>query len=101
MKKVTVKVSATSANLGGGFDCLGLAYELYHTITAAESDGFSLKSNVPAPRDKTNLIYKAMNAVFTLAGCPDRNVAISSHSDIPQASGLGSKIGRASCRERV
>ena len=90
MKKVTVKVSATSANLGGGLDCLGLAYELYHTITAAESDGFSLKSNVPAPRDKTNLIYKAMNAVFTLAGCPDRNVAISSHSDIPQASGLGS-----------
>lgn len=92
MKKVTVKVSATSANLGGGFDCLGLAYELYHTVTVTESESFSLRSNVPAPCDKTNLIYRSMNEVFALApqNCAGKNAEIVSHSDIPQASGLGS-----------
>jgi homoserine kinase len=35
--KVTVKVPATSANLGPGFDCLGLALPIYNTITIEET----------------------------------------------------------------
>lgn len=90
MNGVKVKVSATSANLGGGFDCLGMAFELYHTVTVKPSRQFELVCNADAPHDKTNLIYKAMNEVFALAGCKDRNVSVLSESDIPQASGLGS-----------
>ena len=33
MKKVTVKVPATSANLGSAFDCAGIAFELYNVFT--------------------------------------------------------------------
>ena len=36
---VTVKVPATSANLGSGFDSVGVALQLYNTISAEETDG--------------------------------------------------------------
>lgn len=91
---VTVRVPATSANLGGGFDCMGLALSLYHTVTAEPSDRLIVKSDKDVPKDGTNLIYVAMNEVFKRCGKAGMPVRIDSQSDIPQASGLGSS---ASC----
>ena len=97
MKKVTVKASATSANLGGGFDCLGLALKLYNGVTVEKSDRLVIESDVPAPTDASNLIYKSMNEVFRIAGVPDMPVKLTCRSDIPQASGLGSSAACIVC----
>lgn len=88
--KITVRVPATSANLGGGFDCMGLALELYNKVTVEKSDALVIDSDVSAPVDSSNLIYKSMNSVFERFGCKDMPVKITSESAIPQASGLGS-----------
>lgn len=88
--KVTVRVPATSANLGGGFDCMGLALPLYNTVCAEGSDRLIIASDVGAPADASNLIYRAMNAVFEKCGHKDASVKITTTSSIPQASGLGS-----------
>lgn len=97
IKSVTVKAPATSANLGGGFDCLGLALGLYHTVTVERSEVLEISSREPAPADKTNLIYKSMNAVFSRCGKTDMPVRLISKSDIPQASGLGSSAACITC----
>ncbi len=84
---VTVKAPATSANLGGGFDCLGLALKIYHTVSAKLSD----KATVNGSDDvEHNLIYKAVDAVFSRAGKENAKAELTSKSDIPRASGLGS-----------
>lgn len=93
-KRVKVRVAATSANLGGGFDCMGLALGIYHTVTVEPSERLTIMSNTDAPSDASNLIYASMNEVFKRYGVADTKVAIKSNSDIPQASGLGSS---ASC----
>lgn len=89
-KQLAVNIPATSANLGGGFDCMGLALGLYMTVTAELSDRLEITSRESAPTDGTNLIYKAMNAVFERYGKTDTPVKLRAESDIPQASGLGS-----------
>ncbi len=87
---VRVRVPATSANLGGGFDCMGLALGIYNEIVVEKCDKLTIVSDVPAPTDASNLIYSSMNAVFGKYGKKDMPVKITSKSDIPQASGLGS-----------
>lgn len=90
VNKVTVRVPATSANLGGGFDCMGLALELYNEITVERSDRLTIVSDVNAPTDENNLIYKSVRAVFDRCGREIFPVHISTKSGIPLASGLGS-----------
>ena len=75
--KVSVKVPATSANLGPGFDCFGLALPVYNTITIEElvdpnagiqinvfSDEFDV-NEFHIPTDKSNIVYKAVDLLFT------------------------------------
>lgn len=88
-KSVTVKVAATSANIGGGFDCMGMALNLYHTLTAEISDELIIQSNRDVPKTRENLVYKSMCAVFNKFG-REYAVKLDSQSEIPQASGLGS-----------
>lgn len=82
--KVRVKVPATSANMGPGFDCMGIALSLYNiidiTCSAGETDA-SLEHN---------LIYKAMNTVFSECGFNAGKVSIYQSSRIPVTRGLGS-----------
>lgn len=85
--KVTVKAPATSANLGGGFDCLGLALKLYHTVSIKPSEVTTVNGSTDI---ESNLIYKAANAVLSRAGMAGAAAEISSVSDVPRASGLGS-----------
>ena len=50
MKRVTVTIPATSANLGPGFDCLGVALNLHHTVsfTAMNTPGITITAHTSA-----------------------------------------------------
>ena len=74
--KVTVKVPATSANLGPGFDCLGLALPIYNEITVEETvmPGSGVEINIidetekydtlSIPKDENNIVYKAIELLY-------------------------------------
>jgi homoserine kinase len=92
---VTVQVPATSANLGPGFDCLGLALDLHDTLTgeAADADLVVVVDGEGAdslPRDETHLVARAMSAAFASAGVGPPGLRLRCHNAIPQARGLGS-----------
>ncbi|MFC4769124.1 homoserine kinase [Effusibacillus consociatus] len=96
---VCVRIPATTANLGPGFDTLGMALSLYNTLEAAWSSG-SLEFEVTGdgaelvPRDATNVVYQAMHSVFEKVGqaslLEERGVRIHIHNNVPVTRGLGS-----------
>ena len=61
---VKVKIPASSANMGTGFDALGVALNLYSRLEVEETPGGleinTLNAAGFVPKDETNLIYKAM-----------------------------------------
>lgn len=103
--KVSVKVPATTANLGPGFDCLGMALPVYNTITIEETvlPGTGIEINVMAqdasmdelslehiPMDENSIIYKAVELLYNSIGQTPTELKITVHSNIPIARGLGS-----------
>lgn len=92
--KVYVKVPASTANLGPGFDSLGLALSLYAWIEMEIADRTEIRlygdqmNGVPV--DKTNLIYRVAQMVFERAGVSHPELSIGMYSEIPLARGLGS-----------
>ena len=103
--KVSVKVPATSANLGPGFDCMGLAIPLYNTITIEETvlPGTGVEINVLAgedmenelhldhiPMDENSIIYRAVELLYNSIGQTPSELKITIQSEIPIARGLGS-----------
>ena len=70
--KVSVKVPATTANLGPGFDSLGLALPIYNIVTVEETimPGTGIEINIidetneqnvlSIPTDENNIVYKAI-----------------------------------------
>ncbi|MFL0377134.1 homoserine kinase [Paenibacillus sp. FSL R5-0623] len=93
-EKVTVKIPASTANLGPGFDTLGMALSLYAWLEMkpAEQTTFHLHGNhlTGLPTDKSNLIYEVAQMVFNEAGVSVPELEISMYSDIPLTRGLGS-----------
>lgn len=91
---VRVRVPATSANMGAGFDTLGVALGLYNTLDIAEIESglqiFSKRSGDYIPRDESNLVYRAAKLVFDKVGYECRGLRIVQESDIPVTRGLGS-----------
>ncbi|GLX69517.1 homoserine kinase [Paenibacillus glycanilyticus] len=92
--RVIVKVPASTANLGPGFDTLGMALSLYAWIemSAAEKTTFRLfGDNMQGiPTDKSNLLYEVAQLVFDEAGVSVPELEVAMYSDIPLARGLGS-----------
>jgi homoserine kinase len=92
--RVHVRVPATSANLGPGFDALGLALGLYNEITAAEADTVTVTlegegvGRLPATRD--NVVARGVRQAYEAAARPFRGVALTCVNRIPAARGLGS-----------
>ncbi|GAA1434846.1 homoserine kinase [Mycobacterium cookii] len=92
---VRVSVPATSANLGPGFDSLGLAVSLRDELEA-EAVGEGLLVEVEGagadgvPRDETHLVVRAMRAAFDLMGEQPSGLRLSCRNRIPHARGLGS-----------
>ncbi len=92
---VHIQVPATSANLGPGFDCLGLALALYNEIEMCEIDHgleFDIQGEGAAelPQDKTNYSVSAAQCIFDRVGYVPRGLFIRSVNSIPMSSGLGS-----------
>ena len=91
-----VQVPATSANLGPGFDCLGLALQMNDKYVARVIDEPGLDIDVIGegadnlPRNEKNLLVKAMFAGFDYLGGRPRGLAIRAKNVIPHGRGLGS-----------
>jgi homoserine kinase len=92
--RVRVRVPASSANLGPGFDALGLALALYNEIEIEESDRVSVTvrgegaGRLDAGSD--NVVARGARMAFEAAGRPFRGAAIACVNRIPLARGLGS-----------
>lgn len=92
---VRVKVPATTANIGPGFDCLGMAIDVYNTIEVEECDeGLYIEVMGQGcreiPRDRTNLVYRSMQKVFDEVCYRPKGIRMTLINDIPVARGLGS-----------
>ncbi|MCI2154070.1 MAG: homoserine kinase [Solobacterium sp.] len=81
---IKFRVPATSANLGPGFDCLGLALNLYNTFEIEPSDELILENTEPRFANPDNLFVQA----FRKAG--GKNLHVRFDCDIPSSRGLGS-----------
>lgn len=96
MKQVTVTIPATTANLGPGFDCLGMALSLYHTVTFSTKPipGISITTEGEdahkIPTDCTNLVLKSAEIIFDKIGQRPSSLQIHQKNAIPIGSGLGS-----------
>src|SRR5665647_703742 len=92
--KVCVKVPASTANLGPGFDCLGMALDLYAWIEMDYAKETKIilhgEQMLGIPLDKSNLIYKVAQMVFAEAGVDHPELEIAMYSEIPLTRGLGS-----------
>jgi len=90
-----VTVPATSANLGPGFDSLGLALELRDELEASvTASGLGVdvtgEGAGEVARDETHLVVRAMRACFDVVGAQPGGLLLSCRNRIPHARGLGS-----------
>jgi len=93
---VTVRVPATTANLGPGYDSLGLALALHDTLTveSLETDEllFELRGEgaETLPRDASHLVIRAMEAAFERLGFRHGGLKVTADNVNPHGRGLGS-----------
>lgn len=91
-----MRIPATTANMGPGFDCIGMAFDLYNYIAfepVEEADFCELTASGEAGSidlSKNNLIYKAYAAVFDYLQKPVAGIRMHFENNIPFARGLGS-----------
>ncbi len=91
MHKVTVRVPATTANLGPGFDAFGCALSLYTDVTFEETDcGLEITGCDESYTGPDNLAYTAYCAVLSSLSEELRGVKIHIDAQIPIGRGLGS-----------
>ena len=90
-----VRVPASTANLGSGFDCMGIALGLYSEAEFEKIEsGFEIETgngkNGYIPTDKNNLVYKSMMYLYAKSGKKLDGVKVKIKSDVPVTRGLGS-----------
>ena len=96
VSSITVKVPATTANLGPGFDCIGVALKLYNEFkfTILDTDELIIKvSGLEAPKlqtDENNLLYQAFVKLYQYIQQTPPGVKIEIKLVVPLARGLGS-----------
>lgn len=94
--QVEVTVPATSANLGPGFDSLGIALGMRDVLTGEVRETPGLEVTVSGmgadevPLDETHLVYDAMCRAFAAMGCETPGVRLHCRNRIPHSRGLGS-----------
>jgi len=99
-KLLTLRIPATSANLGPGFDCMGIALDLWNTFELYEAEpgnGITVDSHgegtAALPTDKSHLVVRTMVDELTMRTPFDPRQAhyhIVCHNEVPVGSGLGS-----------
>ena len=82
MTTVRVRVPATTANLGPGFDCLGIALQIYNWITVTRG----------SPDDADAMIEEASSAFFRRSGERPFSIRCNISGEVPRARGLGSSV---------
>lgn len=89
---IRVRIPATSANLGAGFDSLGLAVNLYNYIDIAESDRIEISSSdgTWVPTTSQNMIYSAAAHLYSICGKELKGLKLVQQNNIPMTRGLGS-----------
>ncbi|MCX7715110.1 MAG: homoserine kinase [Clostridia bacterium] len=89
---VTVRVPATSANMGAGFDTLGVALNLYNFLEISEMPSGIEITGIGdcVPKNENNLVYRSVKTVFDKVGYAMGGIRISQKSNIPVTRGLGS-----------
>lgn len=95
MGNCEVKVPATSANIGSGFDTIGVALNIYNTVYVEEiSDGLQIEvmdySKKFLPKDERNLVYRGIKMVFDKVDYKCNGLRIVLNNEIPITRGLGS-----------
>lgn len=86
---VTIKTPATSANVGPGFDCFGLALQLYNTFEVELSNETKLENVEERFNNENNLFLRAYRKGCEALGVQD-HIHASFQCDIPVSRGLGS-----------
>lgn len=95
-RSVRVQVPATTANLGPGFDTLGLALALYDTLTVTVRSEPGLVIDIEGnganevPRDERHLVYRAIAHTFASVNREVPPLHLQAHNVIPHGRGLGS-----------
>ena len=98
-RKVRVKVPATSANLGSGFDTVGLALDYHDELEfTLSADPVNTAAQVmiegegedPLPRDETHLVVSTFRRACQTFGLGRVGFILQAHNNIPQARGMGS-----------
>ena len=82
---VRVRVPASSANLGPGFDCFAAALGLFLELEVSEAEHFELLSELDVPHDRSNLTVAAFERIL-----PASAYRFEVRSQIPLSGGLGS-----------
>ncbi len=90
---ITVRVPATSANLGAGFDCYGLALSLFNEVDVSPADETTLEivgeGKDTLPRDASNLVLRAVEYYYHAIGRPVPSLRLRTRNVIPVSRGLG------------
>ena len=89
---IRIEVPATSANLGSGFDSLGIALTKYNQVWMEEADYLEIqaKDDIKIPTDENNLIFWAAKTLYEQCGRKLSGMKIIQQNNIPMARGLGS-----------
>jgi len=95
---VKITVPASSANLGAGFDALGIALTLYNSVWMEEAEGteenpLCLIESIDAaaiPTDESNMVFQTAKYLYERCGHPFKGLHIRQESNIPMTRGLGS-----------
>lgn len=91
----TIRVAASSANMGPGFDCMGIALNIFNEIDfELRPSGLTIELDEcdrgVIPTDETNMIYRVFADVLAKHGAPVPGLYIRQRNDIPVMHGLGS-----------
>lgn len=89
---ITVHIPATSANVGAGFDSLGLALSLGNTVIMEEAEGCHIAAidGHVVPTGPDNMVYSSAQLLYEHCGVPFKGLTLRQNSPIPMTRGLGS-----------
>ena len=85
IRRRVVRVPASSANLGPGFDCFAAALGLHLELEVTETGSFAVETNLDVSRGKDNLCVRAFESLHSA-----EDFTFRIRSDIPLTGGLGS-----------
>ncbi|MDO5678294.1 MAG: homoserine kinase [Propionibacteriaceae bacterium] len=95
-RRITVRVPATTANLGSGFDCVGMAFDWYDELTVEVLDEPGLEVAVTGegahqvPRGERHLVVQSIRTGLAAFGGEAPGLRLTAHNTIPHSRGLGS-----------